>query len=131
MSKLPGTGSGSGNRPCNALADWFALVVAAVMLFGAQPQAHALGMNRVRFVVVDPKTHQPIPAARVVIEDLSRSGHVMSVVTCVEQPSRTADVDLQAWCVSSASNSPTVITIPEGISVTLQTQSAQPPVKDI
>ena len=54
-----------------------------------------------------------------------------TLVTGAVQPSRTNDVDLAAWCASSTNDASTVVTIPEGVTVTLQTQSAQPPVKDI
>ena len=111
----------------------FVIAITILLSVAAQPRAYAIGLTRVRFVVVDAKTHRPIAGARVVIEDPGGGRQAMKLLTSLMLPAPTSDVDLQAWCMSppNATAAATVITIPEGISVTLQTQSAQPPVKDI
>src|ERR1700722_13738353 len=81
-----------------ASVNWPLRVVVLLLLLAAPIRSHALGLSRVRFVVVDAKTHKPISGARVVIEDSGGSRQPLNLLTGVLLPAPTSDVNLQAWC---------------------------------
>lgn len=90
------------------------------------PCVFAAGLGKVRFVVVDPLTRQPVPGI-VTVEDAE---HPAQTLTSHSLTTRTFDT--RAWALVSILDSlqnTTVIEIPMGTSVTLQEQS--PKVKEI
>ncbi|HLK58625.1 MAG TPA: TonB-dependent receptor [Chthonomonadaceae bacterium] len=91
--------------------------------------AQAKGLERVRFVVVDPQSQRPV-SGEVVIEDLSEGHSARTLSTGLLRTGTTADFDLRTWTVAADRVPATEVTIPAGASVRLQGQG-QPPVKDI
>ncbi|MCW3098613.1 MAG: hypothetical protein JWL77_4231 [Chthonomonadaceae bacterium] len=109
---------------------------ASLFLFAAPALAHAGGLDRVQFVVVDAVTRLPIIGAQVTIEDLS-GGHLTRTVAA--GPCSPA-FNTRRWGLEFGIgvDAPTVVTIPAGTSVALigQAQPAvpnaqQPPVGEI
>jgi outer membrane receptor protein involved in Fe transport len=109
-----------------------ALIV--IVLVAALP-AQAGGLGRVQFQVVDPVTRVPLKGGQVQIEELSANGRRISLNGGLLSPSPTLAFDLRGWQYSfgGSSDTPTLVTIPDGTTITLkeQTPDGQPPVKDI
>lgn len=103
------------------------LLCAALALL-VTPCVFAAGLGKVRFVVVDPATRQPIPGV-VTVDDGARS---QTLPTILFRTGLTRVFDTRAWVcagVLEPGTDATVIEIPAGTSVTLQEQS--PKVKEI
>jgi outer membrane receptor for ferrienterochelin and colicin len=109
---------------------------ASLFLFAAPALAHAGGLDRVQFVVVDAVTRLPIIGAQVTIEDLS-GGHLTRTVAAgpCSQAFNTRRWGLEFGIGVDA---PTLVTIPAGASIALigQAQPAapgaqQPPVGEV
>ena len=96
--------------------------------------------RRVRFVVVDPVTRQPVPGACVTIEDKDGTHPAQWLLTGLLTPAPTPAFDVGAWDMAQAgadkgaaigangtqTDEPgtTTITLAVGTSITLQTQTA-------
>ncbi len=109
---------------------------ASLFLLGAPALAHARGLERLQFVVVDAVTRLPILGAQVTIEDLS-GGHQTRTVTAGPF---TPAFNTHRWGLETglSADKPTLITIPAGTTVALtgQAQPAaqgaqQPPIAEI
>lgn len=107
------------------------IVLFSLFVFLLCPRAHALGLERVQFVVVDAVTHKPVAGASVLIEDLSGARKSTAYFTG-KSGEATAVFDFRDWkpAPSSAGAPATRITLPVGVGITLVGQT-QPPVKDI
>ncbi len=95
-------------------------------------QAH--GLERVRFVVVDPATRQPITGGCVVIENAQSGDVSQTLFTPLFKPGSTSVFNLTTWSLDpmKTEEEATLISIPVGASVTLQPQTqGQVPVKEI
>jgi outer membrane cobalamin receptor len=108
----------------------------SLLLLAAPALAHAGGLDRVQFVVVDPSTRLPIIGAQVTVEDLS-GGHLKRTVAAGPF-SQTFNTRLWGLEPGIGADQPTLITVPAGTSVSLtgQAQPAvpnaqQPPVAEI
>jgi outer membrane receptor protein involved in Fe transport len=116
------------------------LLCVAVLCLLFPQGVHALELGKVRFVVVDAVSRQPLARASVTVEDLN-GAHAPCALAVGETPKgQTPVFDLRRWAVASGGKgaSPTVITLSVGAAITLRGQAApvptpqgQPPVKDI
>ena len=96
-------------------------------------------LERVRFVVVDPVTHQPMVGAWVRVEDLDGLHAPLALCTGPLTAAPTESLDLRAWARAATplpGETPTLVAIPLGATVTLQATTvpqgqSQPPVRDI
>lgn len=109
---------------------------ASLFLFAAPALAHAGGLGRVQFVVVDAGTRLPIQDAQVVVTDPTGM-HLPR--TLIAGPA-SLPFNTRRWTVETgiADEPPTVVTIPLGTTVTLNQQpqppspgAQQPPVTEI
>ncbi len=113
------------------------LLVFCLWLSGS---AQATGLSRVRFVVVDAATRQPLAGASVTIEDVTGIQPPRTIVAGWTPAGQTPIFDLRAWAVDYGARdaAPTLITLPVGTPITLQGQTPPsstttgiPPIKDI
>ena len=96
---------------------------ASLFLLAAPALAHAGGMERIQFVVVDSLTRLPILDAQVVVEDLD-GGHLSRTVAAGPS-SQTFNTHRWALEPGVSVDKPMIVTIPMGTSVAL-TGQAQP-----
>jgi outer membrane receptor protein involved in Fe transport len=106
--------------------------VLCLLLLSMAVGAQARGLERVRFVVVDPHTRRPLAGAQVTIEDPRGVHPARTLWTGLRTPAPTCTFDLRTWTTeeTTAAAPTTVISLPVGVTVTLQGQT-QPPVQDI
>lgn len=111
----------------------FLPLCAALLMLVAVLPVQARGLEHVRFVVVDARTRQPVAGAWVLLEDPGGSHSPQALSTGPVTAGPTCVFNLRTWTAESAAESgvkSTLITIPVGVTVTLQGQT-QPPVQDI
>src|SRR5258708_2440679 len=103
-----------------------------LLLFSLGRGAQAMGLGRVRFVVVDAVTRRPIAGAKVIVEDANGLLLPRTLTAGLFLPGPTQTFDLREWRTAdtgTGAETPTLITLAEGASVVLQGQTV-PPVKD-
>jgi outer membrane receptor protein involved in Fe transport len=90
-------------------------------------------LGRVRFVVVEGATRQPVAGACVTVEDGSGVQAARTLIAGWTPPGQTPVFDTRAWTVDYGATDarPTLIAIPVGTTVRLQAVAQEPPVKDI
>lgn len=136
-------------RKKRTAARFGAVAIGSFCALVSASEAKAKGWERVRFVVVDVKTRQPIPDATVIVEDMSGL-HTTNILSTGRFFTESTPVfDLLRWrsaappvpsdLFTTSEGRATVITLPAGTSVTLRAQNPgstsgqgqEPPVKDI
>ena len=82
-------------------------------------------IHRLRFVVVDPKTHLPVAGAAVTIEDKSGTHSAKWLLTGVFTPAPTMTFDVGTWNLAEQGGAAdtAVVTIVAGTSVTLRART--------
>jgi outer membrane receptor protein involved in Fe transport len=102
-----------------------------LMAILAGTSAPALALGRVRFVVVDPVSHSPIPNAAVVVRDLSCTREPMVLFTGGRRAVATSTFDVEKWSASLSEGKIETVLVPLGDGVTIQVQGDQVPTKEI
>jgi len=103
------------------------------------PSLRGVDLEHVRFLVVDPVTHQPVAGALVRVEDPSGLHAARALSTGLLTASPTAELDLRTWACEETplpGETPVLVTVPLGATVTLQATTTpqaqpQPPVREI